>query len=497
MTADLLAPSFEPRAITAVGDWHPARFTPSLSGTEVFPSAGDRLVAAAPVHFKTAGVATFALDPWQAWLIRHALEVYPDDWPVAHLRGQLRFRQVVISMGRQNGKSLIAALFIMWALTMHVGGPSVVGFASSEKQAKIVYKRLGYAIRHSPGLRRLLKYTLTQGITRKDGAGEYNTIAADEDAAQGIPVTFGLGDELHLLPPELWAAIVNGQRAQASSMLLGITTAGDDDSHLLLNLYQQVDEAIEGRHERLGGFIWEAPDGATIDDDAAIIAANPAVACGRIDLEQVRADAALQPEPDQQRYLFNRFISSTNSWAPLRLYSDAEVARVAPGTPGVVFTLDRTPEWSHAAITATAKDGARLTTSLVASMVQPSHAKLVALCERLNDKQPGAMFAMDSLTLKAVGKALEAKGIKVRLLGLADTIAACSTAYAQLARGNVTHAHDDLLSLQWRAARRKNVGEAWRISRDASGGNIDALMATVLGLYVADTVEAAPVMQVF
>ncbi|WP_311210902.1 MULTISPECIES: terminase large subunit domain-containing protein [unclassified Aeromicrobium] len=487
----VLAPEFTEREAVPIGDWHPTRFTPSLSGDETFPSAGDRLLAAVDAgYFRAAGVARFTLDPWQRWLIRHVLEKYPDDWPDERLRGQLRFRQVVISMGRQNGKSLIAALFAMWALTMHVGGPSVVGFASSEKQAKIVYKRLGYAVRRSPELRRLLKYTLTQGITRHDGSGEYITIPADEDAAQGIPITFGLGDELHIIPPGLWAAIVNGQRAQASSILVGITTAGDEDSALLLSLYGQVDAAIDGKHERLGGFIWEAPEDARLDDPAAVIAANPSVACGRIDLSQVLADAALQPEPDQRRYLHNRFISSTNAWLPTHLWSDAPEDRVTPGTSGVVFTVERAPDWSHGNITVTVKrDDGTLATQLLRQIVKPNHTRLLQACEDLSVGHPDATFAMDGLNLKSVATALKAKGATVVTLTGADVVTAHSTAYALIAAGKVAHAHDPLLALQNRGARRKNVGEGWRLSAEDSTTHIDAVRAMIFGLYVADTTE--------
>lgn len=493
-----LAPEFAERVPVEIGDWHPSRYTLSLSGTESFPTAGDRLLAAVDADvFRAAGVARFTLDPWQRWLIRHLLEKYPDDWPIEHLRGQLRYRQVVISMGRQNGKSLIAALLAMWALTMHVGGPSVVGFASSEKQAKIVYKRLGYAIRRSPQLRRALKYTLTQGITRHDGSGEYITIPADEDAAQGIPITFGLGDELHIIPPGLWAAIVNGQRAQASSILVGITTAGDEDSELLLSLYGQVDAAIDGRHERLGGFIWEAPENAALDDDAAIISANPSIACGRIDLAQVKTDAALQPEPDQRRYLHNRFISSTNAWLSAQVWNNAPEGRVEPYAAGVVFAIERTPDWSHATIVATVKDtGGMLTTSVVASLVKPTHNRLVSMCERLAAAHGDASFVVDGLNLKALATALKSKGITVTTMNGGDVMAACSAAYALIVDHRISHAHDALLVQQNRDARRKNVGEGWRLSPEASTGHIDALRATVFGLYTADTTDVVG-LQVF
>lgn len=77
----------------------PTVYTQPLS--EDFVTDGDKLLALVDMAWKSADNPNFKLDPWQRELIRRVLERYPDDWPEERLRGQLRYKQVVISMGRQ------------------------------------------------------------------------------------------------------------------------------------------------------------------------------------------------------------------------------------------------------------------------------------------------------------------------------------------------------------------------------------------------------------
>ncbi|HEY5445495.1 MAG TPA: hypothetical protein VIJ87_13705, partial [Pyrinomonadaceae bacterium] len=70
------------------------------------------------------------------------------------------------------------------------------------------------------------------------------------------------------------------------------------------------------------------------------------------------------------------------------------------------------------------------------------------------------------------------------------------TAYALIASGQVTHNDDQLLRNQMPFAVRKNSGDAWRINRQASTVSIDAVMATVLGIYAAST-DNGPTQELF
>jgi hypothetical protein len=280
--------------------------------------------------------------------------------------------------------------------------------------------------------------------------------------------------------------MVKGQRARANPLLVGITTAGDDDSELLLTLYKQGEQAIAGEHERFGFFCWEAPEGATIDTPGAIEAANPAVACGRIDVETVRSDERTTPEADQIRYTLNRFTSSTAAAMPLGAWTSSAGLELEPHER-VIYTFERTRSWEYGSIVAAAKGTDGLVwTELVASIVRPNLDQLVQLADQLRARGP-ATFAMDGLRLSALAKQLEAKGYETRVLRAADATQCGPSAYSLITAGKVRHAEDPLVTAQMRAARRKNVGESWRISSAESAGDVDAVLATVEGIYLAES----------
>lgn len=479
-----------------VGDWHPTRYTASLTGTEEFPTQGDKLLRFAARHWSAADIERFSLDPWQEWLIRHVLEQYPEDWPVEHLRGQLRYRQVVISMGRQNGKSLLAALLVLYFLVLHVRGPRIIGLASIDRQAKIVYDRVKFGIDASPALSREIKTTATRGITRKDGSGLYQTLPSKEESAQGEPASGAIYDELHLGLAALWDALVLAQRARRNALLVGITTAGDDGSLLLIRLYREGQAAIEGQDERFGFFVWEAASDELTEE--GVIAANPAVACGRVPLDLTMAEATkmyqdLTIGPDGLtgrqraiRYTLNRFIQgASDAWASTTAWTNSTRDGIDHDGRQIVYGIDRTTEADHASITATSHQGGLFRTELVASFDAPSHDTLLEACARLARRPGRAVFAMDSTTLKALGRDLRERGFEVWLLGADEMAQASQQAAAAISRQAVSHPGDTLVGYQMARGRRRVSGDSWRISRGLSASDVDTVVGFIVSAYVA------------
>lgn len=492
----ILAPGFADSDVHAVGDWMPSRYTPTLTGGEDFTTQGDKLLRFALAHWSIAQTAVFGLDPWQRWLIRHVLETYPDDWTVEHLRGQLRYRQVVISMGRQNGKSVLGALFVLYFLALHVRGPNVIGLASIDKQARIVYNRVKYGIDQSPVLSRELKTTGTRGITRRDGSGMYQTLPAKEESAQGEPASGVLYDELHLGLKALWDAMILAQRAIRNSLLVGITTAGDEGSELLIKLYDDGEKAIAGEDERFGFFCWEAASRELTE--ANVIRANPAIACGRVPLDLSMHEARkmwddLKPDKDGLtgrqraiRYTLNLFIEGiAGGWVPLHSWT------ALAGQPEIVndvtYGIERTPSWEHAFITATTKRDDELHTEPVATIVAPTPDQLKAIAKALHaNTAGGATFAMDALTLGRVADELKEDGLEVWKLGASEVAAAAQLTAGRIEHGQLVHPGNELLRRQMGRARRRDTGDGWRVSRSLSAGEVDGVIATIVSCYVAD-----------
>ncbi|APF33381.1 terminase large subunit domain-containing protein [Microbacterium paludicola] len=465
----------------------PALHTPPLS--EDFPSLWDRYAVVIRIVWRIAFGIT--LDPWQDELLRHVLEVYPPGHPKA---GELRFRQVLISLGRQNGKTELAAILGLIGL-LRLKNTIVVGIASTAEQARLVYDRTSAAIAANPSLRkRFTALTDTRGLRANDG-GKYEIKAAKYAALQGIPVATGVVDEVHLLAVELWTALVNGLGGRPNGQVVGITTAGDDSSELLKMLYASGKKAAAGDPdlERFGFFLWEAPESRVPESDDELLeylkAANPSIASGRVDAATVLSDVRSLPDADIIRYRLNRFVSSESHYVPMTLWADA--ARGAESFPEgrPVFAFDLTPRWGYASVTAAIKapDGT-IHTELVASIVNPSLQDLIGIAKQLRKHKPTA-YVMDSYTLKNLGAELVKLGYPVRLFSLGDHISGAGRFYALLAQHKIKHDGQPLLTVQLPQTIRVNKNNGFRLNPANATVNIDAVIATMTAVYIADITE--------
>lgn len=336
----------------------PVRCTPPLS--DVFTTDADWFLVIV-VHAWETAFPGFELDKWQIELLRRVLETYPP----GHARaGQLRFRQVVISLARQNGKSVLGAILGLYGLLRDMAQALVIGLASSAEQARIIYERTLLVIGANEALRaRFARLTDTRGIRTKLG-GKYEIKAAKSAALQGLAISLGLVDELHLLVADLWNALVSGTGGRDGGIVIGITTAGDDNSALLIQLYETGDKAIAGdpELERFGFFVWEAPEARRPTDRdelvSYLLAANPSLAEGRIPLENVLADIAPAPDSEVIRYRLNRFVAAATAFITGEAWAARRRAPEVPFPDGrPFFAIDRTPDWGFASITATIKAG--------------------------------------------------------------------------------------------------------------------------------------------
>jgi phage terminase large subunit-like protein len=435
------------------------------------------------------------LDEWQKWLLRHILERYPDDHDT--YPGELRYRQVVCSMGRQNGKTVVGGGLALESMLFQKG--DVTSIASSYDQATIIYDRVKHVIdSHGWLAKRFKRTTETRGIAKQDGTGKYKVSPAKEGALQGKPFVRVILDEGHLAKKGIWTAATKGTTALSDAMVIMITTAGDQTSETLIELYKSAAKAIEGDKslERFGAFIWEAPVSAPIDSAAAIMTANPAIACGRIPIDRVLSDVATQPEHEVRRYTLNQFISGNSaSWLPGELFKAATGNGIS-NQHGVVFAVDVARNWEYATIAAANSNGDIQETEIVASLVAPTEQQLFNELTRLYTQYSPRAIAMDDRNLNSLAKRLKLSGIPVWQLWTKEVSQACSAVYAMFATGTVKHNNDPLLVVQTQNGVTKYSGETWLISREKSNGEIDALLATVFALYVSSR-ALTPGIQVF
>lgn len=455
---------------------------------EDFLSDADWLLPVLDIVWPTA--LGYSLDLWQRELLRAVLEVYPE----GHKRaGQLRYRQVVISLARQNGKTEIAAALGLWGL-LRGAHQTLIGIASNADQARLIYDRTLAVIRGNKALaRRFQRMTETRGLRSHDGS-VYTIKPSKSSSLQGVPVDLALVDELHLLRLILWTDLVNGTGGRPNGVVIGVTTAGSEDSEALTHLYRLGAEAIEdpGKHERFGFFCYEASEDRIPDDDATLLdllmEANPALAEGRVDAENVIEDVRSMPPEHAIRYRLNRFIASgASTFLPTSSWASCQTSEGIPEGVRPVFAIDRTPDQGFASVAAAWKDDdGGIHTELVASIPRPTLESLTAVSNALMRHSP-VTIAVDGYGLKDLAAELKVRGLPVRVLTQADQITAAGGFYAGVVQRRIKHKGDPLMSVQLPRTIRKSVGDAFRISRRDSSFEIDAVMATVEAVYAANT----------
>lgn len=467
-------------------DWKPTYFTLPLSPE--FPTDGNKVINISQTLWRLPekNDEILVLTDWQKWLIQHVLERYPDDFHDPSKAGRLRYKQVVISMPRKNGKSLLGALFALYGMLLHEPAPEVISVAASADQAKIVYRRLKHQVDSSELLAHFFsKSTEHRGLWTKDGTGIYKVIAAKAATAQGLHPSLVVFDELHVANEDVWTAMSLGSATREDGLTIGITTAGDDTSNLLKHLYERGMAAIQGQEdlERFGFFCWEAPQGCALDDEEAVRMANPQLASGILNWESVKNELATMPEPDARRYRLNQFVSSMNAWIPVGAWSQCPEGR--PTNPEV-FAIERTSGWEYVSIvTAQMQEDGKIATELVASLNNTNIDGVIKVCMDL--AKYGKPFIMDGNVLDDLGSALKQKGLRVQMTSNKDMISASNNTYSRIIKKQLVHPRDEIVTLQMQRAVRKNSGESWRIARKDSGTDIDAAVATVLAIWFVET----------
>lgn len=290
-----------------LGYEQPRIFTPPLRELTPDTTLGYEVIAFAE------GVLEMKLHPWQKWLFIHALEVIDADdgsW-------MLRFRTVVVLVGRQNGKTTMGAilsLFFLYALRTGL----VIGTAQDLEQAEDTWAMCVDIAEADEELSEQISHVWkTNGAKRLQltGGRDYRVKASTRKAGRGKSADLVLLDELREHQNfESYAALSKTGIAKKSALLWCISNAGDGTSVVLRHLRMKAhaalgdpdgivaatgnaqaipDEMLED--SAIGIFEWSASPDLPITSTEAWRQANPSLGY-TITERAIRASCADDPE---------------------------------------------------------------------------------------------------------------------------------------------------------------------------------------------------------
>jgi len=484
-----------PRSTSSVlvGSTEPRLSTPPLRDLTPATSYGFDVIAFA------RDVLKLPLDPWQEYLAIHGCELLED--------GRPRFRQVLVLVARQNGKThLLMVLALYWLYVDRVrlvlGTSTNLDYAreSWEKAVALAEENrdLDREIPPRSGIRRANgEQTLTL-----QGGGRYKIAASNRKGGRSLTIDRLIMDELREHHDwSAYGAAVPATAAVPDAQTWMITNQGDDRSVVLASLRRQ---ALDQTDPRLGLFEWSAPDGATATDIEALAMANPNLG-RRISLDSLMGDA-MRAEAAGGEQLAGFLTEHQCRYVPMLApaidptswSACLDVGSLDDVRDRVSLCMDIAPDMSHATIYAAAVlDDGRARIEPVKAWGGPGctdllRRELVELVAKVKPRNFGWFPSGPAAALAA--DMMERKGWppeKVEIMEIRGEVTASCMGFAeQVGTRRIAHSGDPLLDAHVSAAEKLTHGDGWRFSRKGEG-HVDALYAAAGAVHLART-QASP-----
>lgn len=305
-------------------NWEPLVYTTPRSIYAV--SRGDEIIEFARTYlifsrgYKEGEPLEFS--EYQKWVIRMMFEENDD--------GFLRFRKFLLLLPRKNGKSLILASILLWALVYSSPSDQIYSVAKSRDQARIIYKEMRFQVENSPVLSALIDVKRDHLRNKASGA-EYRPLSADGGTNQGLGPSLVVADEIFSWTPddkaqELYDAMTKGSADRAESLFVGISTVGNNKETLLGRLYTYgADQALkqeqgEEYDNSFGIAYWGASgeEAETPEKPEVWERANPNLAEGVMDYSALSSSYQ-----EGQAHGMNEFLQfHLNVWVEKAFYGD-------------------------------------------------------------------------------------------------------------------------------------------------------------------------------
>lgn len=478
------------------------------------------------------------LDPWQEFLAVHGGELLSDGTP--------RFREVMVLVARQNGKTEFTVIMTLFWLFIEFCS-IVLGISSKLEYAKESWeKSLNLAQRawrlkgDFGGVRRsngeVEYWTNVPENYQRPGESDrcrYKIAASNDDAGRSLTINRLIIDELRRqFDWTTYNAALPTMQAVPDAQCWMLSNQGDFRSVVLRSLRKsamtfiakfsalgwsvperarpdQLDELLDAGNPQFGLFEWSAPDGSAVDDLEALARANPNLG-HRIKHSAIEAQAARVAASDDPEVIAGWRIEvmcmqvdqinpaiDPAKWAARALGGGLDDLR-----DRVACCLDISMDGKHATLVAAARreDGV-----VVLDVVKAWEGDGVeAQVER---DLPGLMAKVKARRLvwfpngpAATMVARLAKrrqrpgtprwptpGLKVESI-TGEAAAACMGLESLVSAGQISHGSDPLLDKHILQADRLQQGARWVFTR-IRGGQCDAAYAAAGAAHAALTTQ--------
>jgi hypothetical protein len=426
------------------------------------------------------------LTPWERFALDRMLEYDPDTQ-------RLRFRELLLSVARRNGKSTTVRAPLGWLLDVSpLWQLGAITAPTREQAYNALWQELAADV--TPLGMTAQASGLRAGMGFDGSERRLFLLSGRHDAARGRTFDVVALDEAQTsgIDSGSWAALEPTTRTRRDGLLIATGTAGTDRAELFRTMYDRAVLAAAKPEDdpRFGALVWEA----TSDDDDGIREANPGVRDGLLELEVLRSTRRSLTPARFAAETLNRWTLGTELyWAPPGSWDAcADPGSSAPADALPMFAVDVTPSWTRATIAAAVLDGERIHVELARDYPTTSAAQSEELMRDIRDllgryrrsrigfeSSSAIAGAMRDLSAELPGRVVE--------LGPQLFRAACASFLGHVVSRTLRHRADPILDSSARLAARSEHAEAWRFVRRRSAGHIDALVAATIAVDLADS----------
>jgi hypothetical protein len=400
--------------------------------------------------------------------------------------GKHRFNRILVLVARQNGKTELLAILILYWLT-HGVKLSIASSASLDTARESWLKACEIA-EENPEVFGKVKIRGTNGLWALECPkfrSRYKIVPTNRRGGRGLSAGRVVVDELR--EHDDWdavSAVESTTLAVPDAQIWYISNQGDDRA-VVLRRYRAMAQA--GEDPAMFYAEWSAADGLEIDDPVAWCQANPA-------LGTTISEDALRSMMNQPPAIFNvenlcRPVPNLNEAIDPKAWNDCFDAGVMDAHRSrVAVCIDVSPDLRHVSLiaAATLPDG-RTRVEAVQTWDSPDDARkelpelLKKVRPRLIGWIPNSPTAALSTDLRDISKNQPVPG--------PDVVAACQELAEQVQAGRIAQSGDLMLTGQLLGASKLPSGNGWVFSR-RDGGYVDAAYGCAIAVHLARSFPA-------
>jgi phage terminase large subunit-like protein len=254
-------------------DYHSAEFVIKIIESTIYHKQGEA-IDGTPLMGKP-----LKLEPWEKFIIYNLVGIKNKNSDVA------KYHEALIFIPRKNGKTILSAALV-WALSLlyrksgskaYIASAGLMQSLESFNDIKYNIIRMKEDTKHGGSIA-IKDNTFEHSITAplKDGSIYIRALAANPDAQDSLNANLCICDEIHAFKsPKQMNLFRECQKAYTNKLLIGISTAGDNELGFLGKRLEYCRKVLNGTLDDEQYFIFICC--ANPDENGNIDYTNPAV----------------------------------------------------------------------------------------------------------------------------------------------------------------------------------------------------------------------------